>query len=666
MKNNIKKGCLNDPFYNFRKYLLRKKEILMVITTNTNNQTKFNKLKQYQKEILTLLRDSETDVLSVYLDNINPLEIFDSYKPSFIEEMKPVLQEDLIKQRNVITKLKSGSNYINPLIATFEDLYNQINKPILEEGQDLDSVIEENLIYTQFNDALFNRGDAANGSLKEILNSIYDVFRGYVFYNTITKKIEVIPASSEVEFEFSDIFDKKRTLIFLGGLSFNLKDVIFGKDEIAKNIILLLSGVDLNRDGFNNLIKDYFLDELEKRFVDDALNIFTKTENAYNLLTRVVKYSYDCFDQECVDELAQSIFDGVQEFGLNSTSTNQVLVTSILNSEILTKSLVRTTLTEPDFVISHNNLIEELHNTIMTCGGKLHFFDDSTDDKVLFAKSLLLQSETKSPLEFLRDKRISISRILKYYPELYKEKDVESAFVNLIYNSYKNLLSGNLFDFSSKKFCGVYLENINIFGENRTIRLEEDDTRFNDYYDIPENILEKVRERLHRDFSGKRFSLLINPLDSLEGIVWTYLDPCNQTLENIFRTGSDKIISFDTLDSLRKLGVELKNVYILVGGDEGFAASFDNAKCILPNAKQSFKILSSRFDCDVKFAIPKDSVFSISEISEEWLKSSTELVKDFDISVTAKEDDGTPIINRCLPAKSNKKMKLLSGPLFEL
>lgn len=219
---------------------------------------------------------------------------------------------------------------------------------------------------------------------------------------------------------------------------------------------------------------------------------------------------------------------------------------------------------------------------------------------------------------------------------------------------------------SSKKFCGVYLENINIFGENRTIRLEGDDNRLNDYYDIPENILDKVRDRLQRDFSGKKFSLVINPLNSLEGIVWTYLEPCNQSLENIFRTGSDKIISFDTLDSLINLGIELKNIYILVGGDEGFAASFDNAKCILPNSKQSFKILSSKFDCDVKFAIPKDSVFSISEISEEWLRSSTELVKDFDISVTAKEDDGTPIISRCLPAKSNQKMKLLSGALFEL
>ena len=328
--------------------------------------------------------------------------------------------------------------------------------------------------------------------------------------------------------------------------------------------------------------------------------------------------------------------------------------------------MVRTTISEPDFVISHNNLIEGLHNTISTCGGKLHFFDDSTGDKVLFAKSLLLQNETKSPLKFVQDKRVSISRILKYYPELYKEKDVESAFVNLIYNSYKDLLSGNLFDLSSKKFCGVYLENINIFGENRTIRLEEDDARLNYYYDIPENILDKVRDRLQRDFSGKKFSLVMNPLNSLEGIVWTYLDPCNQTLENIFRTGSDKIISFDTLDSLRKLGIDLKNIYILVGGDEGFADSFDNAKCILPNSKQSFKILSSRFDCDVKFAIPKDSIFSISEISEEWLKASTELVKDFDISATAKEDDGTPIINRCVTTGFNKKMKLLSGPLFEL
>lgn len=638
----------------------------MVITTNKNNQEKFNKLKQYQKEILSLLKDSDTDILSIYLDKINPLEIFDYYKPSFIEEMKPVLQEDLIKQRNVITKLKSGSNYINPLIATFEDLYNQINKPILEEGQDLDSVIEENLIYTQFNDALFNRGDAANGSLKDILNSVYDVFRGYVFYNTITKKIEVIPASNEVEFTFSDIFDKKRSLIFLGNLVFNLKNVLLDEDEIAKNIILLLSGVDSNRDGFNNLIKYYFLDELEERFVDDALNIFVNSESVENLLLRVVRYSYDCFDQECIDELAQSIFDGVQEFGSNDTSISQSLVTSILNSKILTKYLVRTTLSDPNFVISHNNLIEGLHNTISTCGSKLHFFDDSTGDKVLFAKSLLLQNETKSPLKFVQDKRVSISRILKYYPELYKETDVESAFVNLIYNSYKDLLSGNLFDLSSKKFCGVYLENINIFGENRTIRLEEDDARLNYYYDIPENILDKVRDRLQRDFSGKKFSLVINPLNSLEGIVWTYLDPCNQSLENIFRTGSDKIISFDTLDSLRKLGIELKNIYILVGGDEGFAASFDNAKCILPNSKQSFKILSSRFDCDVKFAIPKDSIFSISEISEEWLRSSTELVKDLDISVTAKEDDGTPIINRCLPAKSNKKMKLLSGPLFEL
>lgn len=187
----------------------------MVITTNKNNQERFKKLKQYQKEILSLLKDSETDILSIYLDKINPLEIFDYYKPSFIEEMKPVLQQDLIKEREVVTKLKSGSNYINPLLATFEDLYNQINKPILEEGQDLDSVIEENFIYTQFCDALFNRGDAANGSLKEILNSIYDVFRGHVFYNTITKKIEVIPASSEIEFEFSDIFDKKKnTYIF--------------------------------------------------------------------------------------------------------------------------------------------------------------------------------------------------------------------------------------------------------------------------------------------------------------------------------------------------------------------------------------------------------------------------------------------------------------------
>lgn len=638
----------------------------MVITTNKNNQERFKKLKQYQKEILSLLKDSETDILSIYLDKINPLEIFDYYKPSFIEEMKPVLQQDLIKESFVITKLKSGSNYINPLIATFEDLYNQINRPILEEGRDLDSVIEENLIYTQFYDALFNRGDAANGSLKDILNSVYDVFRGYVFYNTITKKIEVIPASNEVEFTFSDIFDKKRSLIFLGNLVFNLKDVLLDEDEIAKNIILLLSGVDSNRDGFNNLIKYYFLDELEERFVDDALNIFAKNENADNLLSRVVRYSHDCFDQGCIDELAQSIFDGVQEFGYNDTSISQSLVTSILNSKILTKSLVRATISDPNFVITHNNLIEGLHDTIMTCGGKLHFFDDSTGDKVLFAKSLLLQNETKSPLKFVQDKRVSISRILKYYPELYKEKDVELAFVNLIYNSYKELLSENLFDLSSKKFCGVYLENINIFGENRTIRLEEDDARLNYYYDIPENILDKVRDRLQRDFSGKKFSLVINPLNSLEGIVWTYLDPCNQSLENIFRTGSDKIISFDTLDSLRKLGIELKNIYILVGGDEGFAASFDNAKCILPNSKQSFKILSSKFDCDVKFAIPKDSVFSISEISEEWLKASTELVKDFDISVTAKEDDGTPIISRCLPAKSNQKMKLLSGALFEL
>lgn len=638
----------------------------MVITTNKNNQERFKKLKQYQKEILSLLKDSETDILSIYLDKINPLEIFDYYKPSFIEEMKPVLQQDLIKESFVITKLKSGSNYINPLIAIFEDLYDQINKPILEEGQDIDSVIEENLIYTQFYDALFNRGDAANGSLKDILNSVYDVFRGYVFYNTITKKIEVIPASNEVEFTFSDIFDKKRSLIFLGNLIFNLKDVLLDEDEIAKNIILLLSGVDSNRDGFNNLIKYYFLDELEERFVDDDLNIFAKNESAYDLLSRVVRYSYDCFDQECIDELAQSIFDGVQEFGSNDTSISQSLVTSILNSKILTKSLVKTTLSDPDFVISHNNLIEGLHNTISTCGSKLHFFDDSTGDKVLFAKSLLLQNETKSPLKFVQDKRVSISRILKYYPELYKEKDVESAFVKLIYNSYKELLSGNLFDLSSKKFCGVYLENINIFGENRTIRLEEDDARLNYYYDIPENILDKVRDRLQRNFSGKKFSLVINPLNSLEGIVWTYLDPCNQTLENIFRTGSGKIISFDTLDSLRKLGIDLKNIYILVGGDEGFADSFDNAKCILPNSKQSFKILSSRFDCDVKFAIPKESIFSISEISEEWLKASTELVKELDISVTAKEDDGTPIINRCLPAKSNKKMKLLSGPLFEL
>lgn len=638
----------------------------MVITTNKNNQERFKKLKQYQKEILSLLKDSETDILSIYLDKINPLEIFDYYKPSFIEEMKPVLQQDLIKESFVITKLKSGSNYINPLIVIFEDLYDQINKPILEEGQDIDSVIEENLIYTQFYDALFNRGDAANGSLKDILNSVYDVFRGYVFYNTITKKTEVIPASNEVEFTFSDIFDKKRSLIFLGNLIFNLKDVLLDEDEIAKNIILLLSGVDSNRDGFNNLIKYYFLDELEERFVDDDLNIFAKNESAYDLLSRVVRYSYDCFDQECIDELAQSIFDGVQEFGSNDTSISQSLVTSILNSKILTKSLVKTTLSDPDFVISHNNLIEGLHNTISTCGSKLHFFDDSTGDKVLFAKSLLLQNETKSPLKFVQDKRVSISRILKYYPELYKEKDVESAFVKLIYNSYKELLSGNLFDLSSKKFCGVYLENINIFGENRTIRLEEDDARLNYYYDIPENILDKVRDRLQRNFSGKKFSLVINPLNSLEGIVWTYLDPCNQTLENIFRTGSGKIISFDTLDSLRKLGIDLKNIYILVGGDEGFADSFDNAKCILPNSKQSFKILSSRFDCDVKFAIPKESIFSISEISEEWLKASTELVKELDISVTAKEDDGTPIINRCLPAKSNKKMKLLSGPLFEL
>ena len=638
----------------------------MVITTNKNNQERFKKLKQYQKEILSLLKDSETDILSIYLDKINPLEIFDYYKPSFVEEMKPVLQQDLIKESFVITKLKSGSNYINPLITTFEDLYNQINRPILEEDQDLDSVIEENLIYTQFYDALFNRGDAANGSLKDILNSVYDVFRGYVFYNTITKKIEVIPASNEVEFTFSDIFDKKRSLIFLGNLVFNLKDVLLDEDEIAKNIILLLSGVDSNRDGFNNLIKYYFLDELEERFVDDDLNIFAKNESAYNLLSRVVRYSYDCFDQECIDELAQSIFDGVQEFGYNDTSISQSLVTSILNSKILTKSLVRATISDPNFVITHNNLIEGLHNTISTCGSKLHFFDDSTGDKVLFAKSLLLQNETKSPLKFVQDKRVSISRILKYYPELYKEKDVESAFVNLIYNSYKELLSENLFDLSSKKFCGVYLENINIFGENRTIRLEGDDNRLNDYYDIPENILDKVRDRLQRDFSGKKFSLVINPLNSLEGIVWTYLEPCNQSLENIFRTGSDKIISFDTLDSLINLGIELKNIYILVGGDEGFAASFDNAKCILPNSKQSFKILSSKFDCDVKFAIPKDSVFSISEISEEWLRSSTELVKDFDISVTAKEDDGTPIISRCLPAKSNQKMKLLSGPLFEL
>ena len=90
----------------------------MVITTNTNNQTKFKKLKQYQKEILSLLKDSETDILSIYLDKINPLEIFDYYKPSFVEEMKPVLQQDLIKESFVLTKLKSGSNYINPLIGS--------------------------------------------------------------------------------------------------------------------------------------------------------------------------------------------------------------------------------------------------------------------------------------------------------------------------------------------------------------------------------------------------------------------------------------------------------------------------------------------------------------------------------------------------------------------